>query len=87
MTQMAMNDSPLTFSSRDALDIFRVNVLGPALVLRAFLPSLEKGRRKVVINISGRFGCISKAAELYGPHMAMFSASKAALNMLVSFIL
>ncbi|KAK7685397.1 hypothetical protein QCA50_011260 [Cerrena zonata] len=78
---MVMNDQPLSFDVQDFFNVIRTNVLGPALILRAFLPLLERGKRKVVVNVTSRLGCITQAAELYGAHMAMYATSKAALNM------
>ncbi len=53
--------------------VFRTNVVGPLLVMRAALPLLRAGTRPVVVNISsvvGRRGI---------PGQAAYSASKAAL--------
>ena len=57
------------------------NVLGPALVAQAYLPLLERGAKKTVVNVSS--GLASVGLDL-GPKCATYSMSKAMLNMLVS---
>jgi len=61
------------------LDIFRVNAIGPALVLRHFAPLLD-ARRGVLAVLSAKVGSIgdNRLGGWYG-----YRASKAALNMLV----
>jgi NAD(P)-dependent dehydrogenase (short-subunit alcohol dehydrogenase family) len=69
------------------------NVLGPALVAKAFLSLLERpasdvpsgspGRPPVVLNMSSGLGSIGLK---YGAKNAIYSISKTALNMLVSFV-
>lgn len=62
--------------------MLQVNVLGPALVSQAYLPLLEvPGRRGVIMNISSTMGAftVGKLDTSY----PSYSASKAALNMLV----
>lgn len=60
--------------------LFRVNTIGPALVLRHFAPLLATDRRTVVAALSARVGSISdnKLGGWYG-----YRASKAALNMVI----
>lgn len=73
------------FSSMMVADLnedFLVNVVGPALVSRAFLPLCEKSFRKVVVNISSAAGSFSR--KDFGALGAAYCVSKAALNMLVS---
>ena len=55
-------------------------MIGPALVAKAFLPALEKGRKKVVINITTG---LSSFGLDFGPKNASYAISKTALNMLV----
>ncbi len=59
---------------------YRVNAVGPALVLRHFAPKLPKDRRSVVACLSARVGSISdnRLGGWYG-----YRASKAALNQIV----
>ena len=59
---------------------FAVNTIGPALVLRHFVPLLPKQGRAAIALLSARVGSISdnRAGGWYG-----YRASKAALNMIV----
>jgi NAD(P)-dependent dehydrogenase (short-subunit alcohol dehydrogenase family) len=70
------------------------NVLGPALVAKAFRPLLERSASNVpsgspdqppvVSNMSSDLGSIG--LNRYGAMDALYSISKAAVNMLVSFV-
>ena len=62
------------------LDTFDVNALGPMRVLRALLPNLRRGRRKLVVFLSSRMGSFG---EYGGGSMYAYRASKAAVNMFV----
>ncbi|CAL1698717.1 unnamed protein product [Somion occarium] len=55
------------------------NVIGPAIVADTFLPLLEKGNRKVLVNISSGLASIGLD---FGDIAAVYSISKTALNML-----
>ena len=67
--------------SGDALaTAFAVNTIGPALVARALLPLMPKGRKTVLAALSARVGSISDN-RLGGWHS--YRASKAALNQLI----
>ncbi|KAI0296287.1 NAD-P-binding protein [Multifurca ochricompacta] len=55
------------------------NVVGPALTAQAYLPYLEKGTKKTIVNISSALGSL---AVIFDSRYAAYSASKAALNML-----
>ena len=59
---------------------FRLNTIGPTLVLQQFLPLLSREHRSVAVVLSARVGSISDN-RLGGWHS--YRASKAALNMLV----
>ena len=59
--------------------VFRTNVVGPALLTKALLPSLRRGRRKVVVNVSSSLGSL---ASTTGGFSYAYCTSKAALNML-----
>ncbi|KAI8974772.1 C-factor [Trametes punicea] len=74
------SDTAFTFNSAVALRTFRTNIIGPALVAQAYLPLLEKGKRKVVVNMSSSLGSISLGTV--GPAYASYSISKTSLNML-----
>lgn len=56
------------------------NVIGPALIAQHFIQYLEKGNRKVLMNMTS--GLASIGLNL-GKKCASYSISKAALNMLV----
>ncbi|KAI0353818.1 NAD-P-binding protein [Trametes cingulata] len=58
---------------------FRVNVSGTAHVSQAYLPLLEKGAKKTIVNVSSTAGSIG--FDL-GPAYASYAISKCALNML-----
>lgn len=62
------------------VESFRINTVGPALVAKAFLPTLPKDRPAVFAALSARVGSISDN-RLGGWHA--YRASKAALNMLI----
>lgn len=59
---------------------FAVNTIGPALVARALLPLMPKGRKTVLAALSARVGSVSDN-RLGGWHS--YRASKAALNQLL----
>jgi len=58
--------------------VMDVNAFGPIRVIQQFLPLLEKGKRKLVINISSEAGSIGNCTRIGGYSYCM---SKAALNM------
>lgn len=62
------------------MDTLRANVAGPALLGMVYLPLLEQGRRKVIVNMTS--GLASIALD-FGAKNATYSVSKTALNMLV----
>ncbi|KAL8899288.1 MAG: hypothetical protein Q9192_001649 [Flavoplaca navasiana] len=62
--------------------IFNVNVVGPQRVTAAFLPLLEAGNQKKVINVSSSMGSISWAAKYKLAPCQSYKISKAALHML-----
>ena len=62
------------------LRTFKTNVAGPAHVSHAFLPLLEKGRKKTIVNISSTAGSIGAD---WSSIQTSYSISKTALNMLV----
>lgn len=59
---------------------YQVNTIGPALVLKHFVPKLARDRRSVIACLSARVGSISdnRLGGWYG-----YRASKAALNQMV----
>jgi len=67
------------FSSESMLEIFKVNTIAPALMIKYFLPLLRQGNSAKVLNISSWLGSIT--GKLSGGNYG-YSSSKAALNML-----
>ncbi|KAI0353985.1 NAD-P-binding protein [Trametes cingulata] len=65
----------------EVLTLTRTNAVGPALLAQICLPFLEKGKRKVILNISSTAGSVASAG-IIGARFAAYSISKAALNML-----
>ncbi len=61
------------------LRAFTVNALGPALVIKHFLPTMDRHARTIIANISARVGSITD--NRLGGWYA-YRASKAAQNML-----
>lgn len=58
----------------------QVNVVGPMLLSQVYLPLLEKGEKKTVVNVSSGLASIGLNA---GNKCTSYSISKTALNMLV----
>ena len=60
--------------------LFRINTIGPGLVLKHFSPLLARDRRAIIASLSARVGSISdnKTGGWYS-----YRASKAALNQLI----
>lgn len=58
--------------------VMEVNAFGPLRVAQAFLPLVERGTRKLIINVSSEAGSISKTKRINHYRYCM---SKAALNM------
>lgn len=67
-----------TLSTEDFLATLRVNTLGPLLMVKAFRPHLERGRRRIVANISSRAGSVAEGLDADGDYA--YRCSKAALN-------
>lgn len=63
------------------LDCYRVNALGPLLVLRHLAPNLEDGSRRMCVNIGSQMGSITRAVEGGRGGDYAYSSSKSALNM------
>lgn len=68
-------------SAEATLQGLRVNSVGPLIVGRAFVPHLERGQRRLIVNISSTMGSLARAAAGSTGSYA-YRASKAALNML-----
>ncbi len=70
-----------TIDYEEAMNSYRINALGPAKLVAAFLPQVQKSGQKKIAVISSKAGSFAE-----GPQMAMmyeYRASKAALNMIV----
>ncbi|KAI0675605.1 NAD-P-binding protein [Trametes maxima] len=76
-------DTGYTVDPEELLRILRVNVAGPALMSKVFLPFLEKGRVKKILHISSTVGSIA-SIESIGTIAASYAVSKTALNMLTA---
>ena len=61
-------------------EIFAINTTGPALVMKHFLPKLNRERKSVFAAVSGRVGCIG---DNYLGGWYAYRASKSALHMLI----
>ncbi|OQO10792.1 hypothetical protein B0A48_04092 [Cryoendolithus antarcticus] len=67
----------------DALmSVFELNVVGVQRITSAFLPLLERGKQKKVINISSRLASLSLAAHTTFAPTYAYKVSKAAMNTL-----
>ncbi|KAL8727918.1 MAG: hypothetical protein Q9181_005531 [Wetmoreana brouardii] len=62
--------------------IFDINVIGPQRMISAFLPLLEAGKQKKIINVSTSMGSIAWAAKYKLAPAQSYKISKAALHML-----
>lgn len=60
------------------LEVLDVNALGPLRVAQAFLPLLERGERKLIVNVSSEAGSIG---DCWRKDEFPYCMSKAALNM------
>lgn len=66
-------------TSEELMTVFRVNAVGPMLLLRALRPLLRRSRRARVLNLTSLLGSVS--ARTSGGDYA-YAASKAALNIM-----
>lgn len=64
--------------ANDWLELLRVNTIAPLHVAEQFIGHLEKGQRRLIVNISSRMGSI---ADNSGGGSYIYRSSKAALNM------
>ncbi|KAH9852415.1 NAD-P-binding protein [Lenzites betulinus] len=77
-------DTATTLDPEKTLEIFRVNVIGPALIVQALLPLLKKSTVKSITNVSSTAGSIATAGVIEESYRqnASYPISKSALNML-----
>lgn len=67
-------------TGKDYLNVLNVNVVGPFLVTKHFLPSLKKKQTRVVVQTSSICGSISAArAGAFGGFLIAYNASKVCL--------
>ncbi len=78
--------SPGEATADNMRTVYETNVFGPARVLHAFIPLLERSSAPVVVNVSSGLGSIGLAADPDGTwrnvNFPVYASSKAALNML-----
>lgn len=79
---IALNQSDHAFNCKytDLMQSFQSNVAGPALMSQLYLRLLEKGQRKVIVNVTS--GLASIGSDRGRPDAPSYLISKAALNML-----
>lgn len=80
LQNIAQEDYAFTADIEVLQKVFLTNVAGPAYVAHAFLPLLEKSKKKSIVNISSTLGSLNAD---FGAYHTSYSISKAALNMLV----
>ncbi|PYI16078.1 short chain oxidoreductase [Aspergillus violaceofuscus CBS 115571] len=68
--------------SNDLTSSFNVNVNGPHLVTREFLPLLRRGTAKKIVNISTTLGSFAMQSVYREARSQSYKITKAALNML-----
>ncbi|KAI0063892.1 hypothetical protein BV25DRAFT_1801624, partial [Artomyces pyxidatus] len=68
-------DTAFALTEETLLRMVKVNVIGPALTAQAYLPYLEKGKRKVVVNVSSGLGSI---ASNHGGQITSYCLGKTA---------
>ncbi|KUJ08171.1 short chain oxidoreductase [Mollisia scopiformis] len=73
---------PSTMSADDMTNIFSTNVIAVHLITQAFLPLLEKGNLKKIVNVTSTLGSIGLAGTFLQAPTPAYKISKAALNML-----
>lgn len=71
----------LEFDPEAYLQCLRTNSVGPLLVTRALLPNLEKGEKKMVVQISSQMGSLGDVAREGSTGGLAYRSSKTALNM------
>lgn len=78
-------DDAFEFDHASFLKTLETNVAAPALISQVYLPLLEKGRRKVIVNVtSGLAGFALQSKVQHAGNFSRYIISKTALNMLVS---
>ncbi|MCZ4094463.1 SDR family oxidoreductase [Sinorhizobium psoraleae] len=70
-----------TLDPEEFLEVMRVNALAPLLLVRALLPNILAGERRIVANISSRAGSLAEGTLDDDEGDYAYRCSKAALNM------
>ena len=68
----------------DLVELFKVHCIGALRCTKAVLPYFAKAKRPVVVNISSRFGSISRVLRGKGPRIYSYPIAKCAQNMLTA---
>src|SRR5262249_22560278 len=77
---VAATDASLPSMTAESWErVFQTNVFGQALLVRALLPLLRRGKRKTIANVSSSLGSL---AVTTGRSACAYCCSKSALNML-----
>lgn len=70
------------------MKVLNINVVGPFLVTKYFLPLLKKKQTRVVVNTSSICGSISANFKGdFGGYLLPYNSSKAAINMRMPLVL
>ena len=75
------SDTSQNFGSIDSLaweKVLRVNTIAPLMMIESFLPHLQKGNSKKIINITSRMGSLTELEKKSGS--LAYRSSKTALN-------
>ena len=65
-------------TAQDMLEAYQINVIGPILVAQSLIPLLEKGKERLLVNVSTRMASILDNSS---GRLAPYRCSKVALNM------
>ncbi|MBO6949589.1 MAG: SDR family oxidoreductase [Rhodospirillales bacterium] len=66
---------------KDWTPVFQTNAMAPLFIARALLPNVEKGDRKLIVNISSIMASIEQGSA---PSEYIYRSSKTALNMVMA---
>ena len=71
-------------AENDLIDLFNVHCVGAFRCTKAALPFLQKSQNPVIINITSRWGSISRTASGQGNTIYSYNIAKCAQNMLTA---
>lgn len=80
--QLSATETSLAFNPADMSETFRINTVGPALVVSRLHAASALSTSARIVNISSGLGSMAATLSGDGRHMFSYSVSKAALNML-----